>query len=114
MNTSRHTSSEILDVSTALLSSCIPGLSTTVLMKALETYNEGNKSAEKQSPRPVITTGNRQITRHVFVEQSSFLNRIESENGAKTSTHAPTILWLGQRQATPFPLATTNFKEVQK
>ena len=45
--------SEILNAATAVLSPYIPGLSATVLMKALETYNEGKETAApKQSSRP--------------------------------------------------------------
>lgn len=44
---------EILNATTAMLSPYIPDLSATVLMKALETYNEDNEAtAPKQNLRP--------------------------------------------------------------
>ena len=52
MNNPKHVPSEILNAATAILSSYIPGLSTTALMKALETYNEGKETSVKQNPRP--------------------------------------------------------------
>ena len=48
-----YPTSEILNAATALLSPYIPGLSATMLMKALETYNEDKESvATKQNSRP--------------------------------------------------------------
>ena len=53
MRTTTKISSEILNAATAVLSPYIPGLSATVLMKALETYNEDKETtAPKQNPRP--------------------------------------------------------------
>lgn len=53
MNNPKHVPSEILNAATALLSQYVPGLSATVLMKALETYNEDKEAtASKQNTRP--------------------------------------------------------------
>ena len=53
MKMKNYPTSEILNAATALLSSYIPDLSATVLMKALETYNEDNEAtAPKQNTRP--------------------------------------------------------------
>ena len=53
MRTKNNNSSETLNAATAMLASYIPGLSATVLMKALETYNEDKETAApKQSSRP--------------------------------------------------------------
>ena len=52
MRTTTKIPSEILNAATALLASYIPDLSATVLMKALETYNEDKEAAAKQSSRP--------------------------------------------------------------
>ena len=53
MKMSYNPTPEILNAATAVLSPYIPGLSATVLMKALETYNEDKEAtAPKQNPRP--------------------------------------------------------------
>ena len=53
MNNTKHVPSEILNAATTLLSPYIPDLSATMLMKALETYNEDKEAvATKQNTRP--------------------------------------------------------------
>ena len=52
MNNPNNIPSEILNAATAVLLPYIPDLSATVLMKALETYNEDKEAAAKQSSRP--------------------------------------------------------------
>ena len=52
MRTTTQISPEILNAATALLSSYIPDLSATVLMKALETYNEDKEPSVQKNSRP--------------------------------------------------------------
>ena len=53
MKMKNYPTSEILNATTALLSPYIPDLSATMLMKALETYNEDKEAvATKQNSRP--------------------------------------------------------------
>lgn len=52
MNTPSQIPSEILNAATAVLSPYIPGLSATVLIKALETYNENKEPTVQKSSRP--------------------------------------------------------------
>ena len=53
MKMKNYPTSEILNAATAVLSPYIPGLSATVLIKALETYNEDkDATAPKQNLRP--------------------------------------------------------------
>ena len=52
MRTTTKIPSEILNAATAVLSPYIPDLSATVLMKALETYNEDKELTAQKSSRP--------------------------------------------------------------
>ena len=52
MNNPKHVPSEILNAATAVLSPYIPGLSATVLMKALESYNEDKGPTVQKNSRP--------------------------------------------------------------
>ena len=53
MKMKNYPTSEILNAATTLLSPYIPDLSATMLMKALETYNEDKEAvATKQNSRP--------------------------------------------------------------
>lgn len=52
MRTTTKISPEILNAATAVLSPYIPGLSASVLMKALETYNEDKEPIVQKSSRP--------------------------------------------------------------
>ena len=52
MNNAKDIPFEILNATTVMLSSYIPGLSATVLMKALETYNENKEPTVQKSSRP--------------------------------------------------------------
>lgn len=53
MNSPNNIPFEILNAAVAMLSPYVPSLSTAVLLKALESYNEDNESsASKPNPRP--------------------------------------------------------------
>ena len=52
MRTTTKISPEILNAATAVLSPYIPGLSATVLLKVLETYNEDKELSVQKNSRP--------------------------------------------------------------